>query len=240
MTSFPGKEAYRCRYWSLYSYGRTNIASMKKFLDENFLLSTKTSERLFHDYARDLPIIDYHCHLRPDHIAADHRFENLGRAWLDGDHYKWRAMRANGVPEEYCTGNRSDWEKFEKWAHTVPFTIRNPLYHWTHLELQRYFDLHELLDPSSAKKIYDDCSRKLQATEYSVTGLLKKMKVQVVCTTDDPVDSLEWHKSIAAHPNGLQVFPTFRPDRAMDLADPGRFCDYIEKLQSATNTTITN
>ena len=171
---------------------------MKKFLDENFLLHSNTAQRLYHEFAKPMPVIDYHNHLPPDQIANDINFENLAQAWLYGDHYKWRAMRTNGVDEKYCTGNAGDWEKFQQWAATVPYTLRNPLYHWTHLELQRYFDVHDILNADTARKIYDECSSKLQTKEYSVRGLLEKMNVQVVCTTDDPVDSLEYHKKIEA------------------------------------------
>src|SRR5688500_17687767 len=150
---------------------------MKAFLDENFLLSNKTSQTLFHEYAKDMPVIDYHCHLPPAHIANDTRFENLTQIWLYGDHYKWRAMRTAGVDESYITGNRSDKEKFLKWAATVPYTLRNPLYHWTHLELQRYFGINEILNENTAEKIYDECTDKLRSEEYSVRNLLKKMNV---------------------------------------------------------------
>src|SRR3982750_5035594 len=146
---------------------------MKKFLDENFLLQTKTSQRLYHDFAKDMPIIDYHCHLPPDQIANDINFENLTQAWLYGDHYKWRAMRTNGVEESYCTGNKPDFEKFKKWAETVPYTLRNPLYHWTHLELQRYFRVTSRLMPGTAEFIYADCNEKLQSPEFSVQQLIK-------------------------------------------------------------------
>src|SRR5688572_1898514 len=169
---------------------------MKKFLDENFLLQSKTAGHLYHQYAREMPVIDYHCHLPPDQIAGDINFRNLTQAWLYGDHYKWRAMRTNGVEEGYCTGNKPDFEKFQQWAATVPFTLRNPLYHWTHLELQRYFGIDDLLDTGSAKKIYDECTAKLQTPEFSVLNLLRRMNVKVLCTTDDPVDSLEYHKKI--------------------------------------------
>jgi glucuronate isomerase len=165
---------------------------MKEFLNEHFLLKTKTAQTLYHDYAKDMPIIDYHCHLTPQQIADDIQFENITQAWLYGDHYKWRAMRTNGVDESYCTGNKSDWEKFEKWAATVPYTLRNPLYHWTHLELQRYFGIHEILNEKSARKIYDACNEKLQLPEYSVKNLLRKMNVKLVCTTDDPIDDLNY------------------------------------------------
>src|SRR5215204_201054 len=169
---------------------------MKKFLDDNFLLQTKTAQQLYHEFAKDMPIIDYHCHLPPDQIAEDLNFKNLTQVWLYGDHYKWRAMRTNGIEETYCTGNGSDYEKFEQWAATVPYTMRNPLYHWTHLELQRYFGIDKLLNKESAREIYDACNEQLSQREFSVRGLLKKMNVRMVCTTDDPVDSLEHHKRL--------------------------------------------
>ncbi|HYK55015.1 MAG TPA: glucuronate isomerase, partial [Flavisolibacter sp.] len=156
---------------------------MKKFLDENFLLHNKTAQVLYHEYAKDMPIIDYHCHLPPDQIANDINFKNLTQAWLYGDHYKWRAMRTNGVEESYCTGSKPDFEKFQKWAGTVPYTLRNPLYHWTHLELQRYFGVQEILNAGSAEKIYEECTARLQTPEYSVRNLLRRMNVKVVCTT---------------------------------------------------------
>lgn len=211
---------------------------MKNFLDENFLLNTKTSQQLYHDFARQMPIIDYHCHLPPDQIANDVNFENLTQIWLYGDHYKWRAMRTNGVDESYITGNKSDFEKFQKWAETVPYTLRNPLYHWTHLELQRYFDVYDLLDSNSAKKIYDECTAKLQSPEYTVRNLLGKMNVKVVCTTDDPVDSLEHHQKIKADGFGVKVLPAFRPDKAMNVDDAGVFNSYLSKLEAVTNTSI--
>ena len=165
---------------------------MKNFLDENFMLGSDAARRLYHEYAREMPVIDFHSHLPAQQIATDHRFANLTQAWLYGDHYKWRAMRANGVGEGYCTGEKPDWEKFQKWAETIPYTLRNPLYHWTHLELQRYFDIDEILNERTAGQIYDSCTGKLQTKEYSVRNLLRKMNVQTVCTTDDPVDSLEY------------------------------------------------
>jgi glucuronate isomerase len=213
---------------------------MKKFLDENFLLSTKTSQQLYHDFAKQMSIIDYHCHLPPDQIANDINFENLTQIWLYGDHYKWRAMRTNGVNETYCTGNKPDFEKFQKWAETVPYTLRNPLYHWTHLELQRYFDVYDLLDGSSAKKIYDECTAKLQTPEYSVRNLLRKMNVKVVCTTDDPVDSLEHHQKIKADGFEVKVLPAFRPDKAMNVDDAVAFNSYVSKLEAVTNTNISS
>lgn len=218
---------------------------MKKFLDENFLLKTKTAQRLYHDYAKDMPVIDYHCHLPPQQIADDIQFENLTQCWLSGDHYKWRAMRANGVAEAYCTGTKTDWEKFQKWAETVPYTLRNPLYHWTHLELQRYFGVDDILNSGSAKKIYKECSEKLRGPSYSVRNLLRKMNVKLVCTTDDPIDSLEYHlklKEDARLPDGqgfeIPVLPAFRPDRAMDISDGEQFLQYLEKLEEVSDTDI--
>ncbi|MHB1177445.1 MAG: glucuronate isomerase, partial [Daejeonella sp.] len=188
---------------------------MKQFLDKDFLLSTKTAQALYHEYAKDMPIVDYHCHLPPDQIANDINFENLTQIWLYGDHYKWRAMRANGVPEEYITGGRTDYEKFEKWAETVPYTVRNPLYHWTHLELQRYFDVHDILSPATARKIYDECTEKLQKPEYSVRSLMLKMNVRMTGTTDDPLDDLSHHQKIKKDGFEIKVLPSFRPDKAM-------------------------
>ncbi len=213
---------------------------MKSFLDENFLLQTEPAKKLFHDFAKDMPIIDYHCHLPVQQIADDINFENLTQVWLYGDHYKWRAMRTNGIDESYITGNKSDFEKFEKWAETVPYTLRNPLYHWTHLELQRYFDVHELLSPASAKKIYDDCTIKLQTKEYSVKNLLRKMNVQVVCTTDDPTDSLEFHQKIKDDGFEIKVLPAFRPDKSMNVDDVNGFNLYLKKLENVSGISITS
>ncbi len=213
---------------------------MKNFLDENFLLETKTAEKLYHDFAKQMPIIDYHCHLPPDQIAADKQFDNITQAWLYGDHYKWRAMRANGIDESYCTGNKSDREKFEKWAETVPYTMRNPLYHWTHLELQRYFDVYDLLDKNSAKKIYDDCSAKLQTGDYSVKNLLRRMNVKTVCTTDDPVDSLEHHKKLKDDGFEIPILPAWRPDAAMTVANAQNFVNYVKRVEAASNINISN
>jgi glucuronate isomerase len=211
---------------------------MKPFLDEHFLLDTKTAQRLFHDFAKELPIIDYHCHLPPQQIAEDTRFENLSQAWLYGDHYKWKAMRANGVEEDYCTGNKTDWEKFQQWAATVPYTLRNPLYHWTHLELQRYFNIGGILNADTAKEIYDSCTEKLATTAYSVRNLLRRMKVRVVCTTDDPTDSLQYHRQLKAEGFEIPVLPAFRPDTAMKVDDPAAFNIYLLKLEKAADKTI--
>jgi len=213
---------------------------MKNFLDEDFLLQTETAKKLYHDFAKQMPVIDYHCHLPVQQIADDINFENLTQIWLYGDHYKWRAMRTNGVDESFITGNKSDFEKFEKWAATVPYTLRNPLYHWTHLELQRYFNVHELLKPDSAKQIYDDCTQKLQSKEYSVKNLLRKMNVAVVCTTDDPTDNLGYHQKIKADGFEIKVLPAFRPDKAMDVDDVNEFNLYIKKLEAASGINVTS
>lgn len=211
---------------------------MKQFLDENFLLNTKAAQQLYHEYAVKMPIIDYHCHLPPDQIANDLNFKNLTQVWLYGDHYKWRAMRTNGVDESYCTGDKDDYAKFEKWAETVPYTLRNPLYHWTHLELQRYFGVNELLNATSAKRIYDSCTEKLQQKEYSVRGLLRRMNVKVVCTTDDPIDSLEHHQKIKDDGFEIKILPAYRPDKAMNPDDATAFNNYVGKLEEVAGVSI--
>ena len=213
---------------------------MKSFLDENFLLQTDTARQLYHGFAKEMPIIDYHNHLMPEQIANDINFENLTQIWLYGDHYKWRAMRGNGVNEKYCTGAATDYEKFEQWAATVPYTLRNPLYHWTHLELQRYFDIDKILSPDTAREIYDVCSAKLKTPEYSVKNLLRKMNVKVLCTTDDPTDSLVHHQKIKADGFEIKVLPTFRPDKAMNVDDVDSFNAYVNKLQDVSNILIAN
>jgi len=213
---------------------------MKKFLDTNFLLQTQTAEKLYFEHADKMPIIDYHCHLPPDEIAIDKKFENLTKIWLDGDHYKWRAMRANGVTEKYCTGDADDFEKFKKWAETVPYTMRNPLYHWTHLELKRTFGISKILDQSTAKEIYKECTQKLNSDEYSVRNILRKMNVEVVCTTDDPVDSLEHHERIKTEEFEIKVLPAWRPDKAMQVENPERFNAYLEKLGKVTDINISD
>jgi glucuronate isomerase len=213
---------------------------MKKFLDENFLLKTKTAQRLYHEYAKQMPIIDYHCHLPQGQIAEDKQFENLTQVWLYGDHYKWRAMRTNGVDESYCTGNQPDYAKFEKWAETVPYTMRNPLYHWTHLELQRYFDIYDLLSPDTAREIYDECTAKLQTPDYSVRNLLRKMNVKLVCTTDDPVDDLKQHQALKQEGFEIPILPAFRPDAAMNVDNPTTFNAYVARLEKAADTSISS
>jgi len=213
---------------------------MKKFLDENFLLENKTAQQLYHDFAKHMPVIDYHNHLPPDQIANDINFENLTQVWLYGDHYKWRAMRTNGVHESYCTGNKSDYEKFEKWAATVPYTLRNPLYHWTHLELQRYYNIDKILSGDTAKEIYEEASAKLKTAEYSVRGLLRKANVKVLCTTDDPIDSLEHHAKIKADGFEIKILPAFRPDKAMNVDDVASFNAYVDKVEAASNVSVSS
>jgi len=213
---------------------------MKKFLDENFLLEGKTAEKLYHEFAKQMPVIDYHNHLPPDQIANDINFQNLTQVWLYGDHYKWRAMRTNGVHESYCTGNKSDYEKFEKWAATVPYTLRNPLYHWTHLELQRYYGIHSILSSETAKEIYDEASEKLRSPEYSVRNLLRMANVKVLCTTDDPIDSLEHHAKIKADGFEIKILPAYRPDKAMNVDDVATFNAYVDKVEAASNVSVSS
>jgi glucuronate isomerase len=213
---------------------------MKAFLNEDFLLQSPTAQTLYHDFAAKMPIIDYHNHLVPQQIAEDKQFDNITQIWLYGDHYKWRAMRAHGVDEKYITGNASDEEKFMKWAETVPYTMRNPLYHWTHLELQRYFGVTELLNKDSAKRIYDHCSALLRTKEFSVRNLLLKMNVKALCTTDDPIDNLSYHKQIAASGFSIKVLPTFRPDKAMGVDDELIFVEYVHALAEAAGQSIRN
>jgi glucuronate isomerase len=210
------------------------------FISEDFLLSNRAAVRLYHDYARQMPILDYHCHLPPREVADDRRFENLTRIWLAGDHYKWRAMRAGGAEERYCTGDAGDWEKFEKWAQIVPQTLRNPLYHWTHLELKRPFGISDrLLSPSTAKGIWDECNAKLAQPEFSCRGIMRQMNVVLVCTTDDPTDSLEHHAAVAADTSfPVRVFPTFRPDKAMAIESPTAFNAWVERLAMAAGSEI--
>ncbi len=210
---------------------------MTPFLSDDFLLQSPTARHLYHEHAAPQPIIDYHCHLPPDQIAQNRQFANITQIWLYGDHYKWRAMRANGVNERFVTGDASDWEKFEKWAETVPYTVRNPLYHWTHLELRRYFGITELLNKDSARRIYDQCNALLQTPEYAVQGLLTKMNVKVVCTTDDPADSLEHHQAIAGQEFGTRILPTFRPDKAM-TPEAGDYRAYLDRLGAAAGVSI--
>ena len=203
------------------------------------MLHSKTAERLYNEHAKDLPIIDYHCHLPPDEIAEDRIFSNMTKIWLDGDHYKWRAMRANGISERYCTGDASDRDKFMKWAETVPQTLRNPLYHWTHMELQRPFGIIKLLGPDTADEIYGKCNEMLQMPEYSAKNIMRSMKVELVCTTDDPADSLEHHIRLKKEGFEVKVLPTFRPDKSMALEVPEIFNGYADRLGEAAGISIT-
>ena len=213
---------------------------MKPFLTEDFLLQTQTARALYHDFAENMPIFDYHCHLPVEEIAADRTFENLTDIWLRGDHYKWRAMRANGIAERLITGDASDFEKFQAWAGTVPKTLRNPLYHWTHLELKRYFDVAgKLLNPETAKDIYDTCTRMLQTSDFSTRSILQRMNVRVVCTTDDPTDSLEHHLKLEAERGfTVKVLPAFRPDKALGVESPRDFNKWVGRLEASTGLAI--
>ena len=212
---------------------------MKSFINENFLLGNKTAERLYRKYAENQPVIDFHCHLSPAMIAEDRLFENLTLAWLEGDHYKLRAMRTNGINEKFCTGDASATDKFKKWAETVPATAGNPLYHWTHLELARYFSIFELLSPSTSEAIYEKASAMLRTKEYSTRSLIRKMKAEVICTTDDPADNLEHHINLKKTFE-IPVLPTFRPDNVIKTEDPGKFSSYIQKLEQAGGIEIKN
>jgi glucuronate isomerase len=206
-----------------------------KFCDKDFLLSNGVAGELYHGTAAKQPIIDYHCHLSPKDLADDRQFENVHEPWLGGDHYKWRAMRANGVPERLITGNEtSPWEKFQVWAKTVPKTLRNPLFHWTHLELQRYFGIDKLLEESTAKAIWNEANRQLAQPGNSVRGLVERMNVKVICTTDDPADSLEYHRAIKKSGWKVKVFPAFRPDNALRVNQPERFKKWLKALSDAS------
>jgi len=209
-------------------------------ITENFLLETPSGVRLYHEYARDLPIVDYHCHLPPRDMAEDRRFANLTQIWLAGDHYKWRAMRANGVAERYITGDASDEEKFWAWAETVPKTLRNPLYHWTHMELKRPLGISDrLLGPDTARGIWTECNARLAQPEFSCRGILRQMRVVLVCTTDDPTDSLQAHRAIAADSSfGVRVLPTFRPDRALAVESVEGFNAWVDRLERAADMEV--
>ena len=209
------------------------------FIHEDFLLESDRARQLYHTYAESLPIIDYHCHLPPREIAENRQFENLTQIWLEGDHYKWRAMRTCGVDERFITGKASDWEKFSRWAETVPKTIRNPLYHWTHLELNRPFGIADrLLDSSTAKSIWDECNTKLATREFSVQGIQRQMNVEVVCTTDDPVDTLEFHQMLSQSDVHAAVYPAFRADKAMAIERPEVFRSYVKRVEQAAQTEV--
>lgn len=211
---------------------------MHTFIDENFLLQTETARILYHDYAAKMPIFDYHCHISPQEIAEDRRFDNMTQIWLNGDHYKWRAMRSNGIDERFITGDATDWEKFEKWAETVPYTLRNPLYHWTHLELHNPFGVKRILKPSSAPEIWETCNERLHSKDFSCRGIIKKANVHTICTTDDPVDSLEYHKMIKTSDFKVKVYPAWRPDKAMAIQDPVGFNRYMDQLEAASGISV--
>jgi glucuronate isomerase len=208
------------------------------FIHDDFLLSTKIARRLYHKFAEPEPIFDYHCHISPRDIAANRQFKNLFEIWLEGDHYKWRAMRSNGVPEKYCTGDVPPYEKFLAWAKTVPHTLRNPLYHWTHIELKRYFGISELLNEKTAKKIWDKANEQLAKPALTTQGILKKFKVNLVCTTDDPADSLSDHREFARSGHPTKMLPAFRPDNALAVNAPQKFNRWLERLAEASNVDI--
>ena len=211
---------------------------MEQFIHKDFMLTNEAARELYHESAENLPIIDYHCHLDPKQIAENHQFRNLSEIWLGGDHYKWRAMRGNGIPEEYITGNRTDYEKFEKWAETVPYTMRNPLYHWTHLELSRIFGIDTILKPETARAIYDECTAKLQTEEFRATKIMERCRVETVCTTDDPADSLIYHQQIREQGLKTKVYPAWRPDKVMAIDQPDSFRNYLQKLSEASGIQI--
>ncbi|NLX76475.1 MAG: glucuronate isomerase [Clostridiaceae bacterium] len=211
---------------------------MRSFINENFMLQNKTAVTLYHEYVKDLPIIDYHCHISPREIAENKRYKNITEVWLGGDHYKWRAIRANGIDEKYITGDADPKEKFMKWAETVPYLLGNPLYHWTHLELKRYFGIDDLLSPKTAEKIWERCNELLSTDELSARGIIKSSNVELICTTDDPTDTLEYHKAIREDESfTVRVLPTFRPDKALNIASDG-FIEYIGSLEKAANREV--
>jgi len=211
---------------------------MKPFMDEDFLLSNETAKTLYHNYAKQVPIIDYHCHINPQEIAEDRQFDTITQVWLGGDHYKWRQMRTNGIDEKFITGDASDYEKFEKWAATLQKAIGNPLYHWSHLELQRYFDYKKPLSPATAEEVWDVCNKKLADPSMTVRNIIRQSNVETICTTDDPIDSLEWHKKIAEDETfEVKVLPAWRPDKAMNLEKP-EYLDYLAKLSAVSGVKI--
>ncbi len=207
-------------------------------MDQDFLLQTETAKELYHHHAKSMPIIDYHCHLNPKEVAENHQFSSITELWLGGDHYKWRALRSNGVEERFITGNASDWEKFQKWAETIPYCMRNPLYHWTHLELRTAFGIEQTLNPANAREIYEECNEKLRLSGFSARGLMKRYNVEVVCTTDDPADTLEYHQQTRESGFEVKVLPTWRPDKAMAIENPTAYIKYIEKLADVAGMEI--
>jgi glucuronate isomerase len=234
--SKPAKTGLPSNTWGIYSRAKGKM----KFINEKFLLHNPTSQRLYRKFAEPEPIFDYHCHLSPRDIAEDRQFKNLYEIWLEGDHYKWRAMRANGVAEEFCTGAAKPFDKFQAWASTVPQALRNPLYHWTHLELKRYFGIDELLDASSAARIWKKANEQLARPELSARGILKKFNVKTIGTTDDPTDDLKHHEKIARDNFATKVFPAFRPDMALTVDQPAAFNGWVAKLEQAVGRKIVN
>lgn len=213
---------------------------MKAFMDKDFLLSSETAKTLYHDYAAKMPVLDYHCHINPQEIAEDRKFENITQVWLGGDHYKWRQMRTAGVDEAFITGNASDREKFQKWAEILPKLIGNPLYHWSHLELKKYFNYDGTLNGDNAEEVWNICNAKLQEDSMSVRNIIKQSDVTLICTTDDPIDSLEWHQKIADDKSfDVQVLPAWRPDKAMNI-EKVDYADYLQKLSDASGIEIKN
>lgn len=210
----------------------------KPFITPDFLLENETARRLYHDHAGQLPIIDYHCHLSPEAIAANRQFESITDLWLGGDHYKWRAMRANGIDEHFITGDASPWEKFMKWAETVPRTFRNPLYHWTHLELSTAFGIDKVLNPDTAEEIFSRCNELLRDPSMTPVGLMRRYNVELVCTTDDPVDDLRYHRQIAQAGIGVKVLPAWRPDKAANIGDPATYNSYLDRLAEVSGIEI--
>lgn len=213
---------------------------MKKFLDENFLLQSETAQKLYHEYSEVMPIIDYHCHINPKEICENRKFENITQVWLGGDHYKWRQMRSNNIDEKYITGDSTDREKFQKWAETLEKAIGNPLYHWSHLELKRYFGYDGFLNGETAEEVWNLCNAKLQEDSMTVRGLIEQSNVKLICTTDDPIDTLEYHKQIKEDPTfDVQVLPAWRPDMAMNLEKPF-YLDYLAKLTKVSGVEVTS
>ncbi|MCF0245359.1 MAG: glucuronate isomerase, partial [Ileibacterium sp.] len=211
---------------------------MKKFMDKDFILQTETAKKLFHETAAVMPVLDYHCHINPQEIYEDRKFDNIAQVWLGGDHYKWRQMRSNGIDEKYITGDASDWEKFEAYAKTLDKAIGNPLYHWSHLELQRFFDYHGVLSSKTAKEVWEMANAKLQGEGMSVRDLIRKANVTLICTTDDPIDDLKWHKLIKEDETfEVQVLPAWRPDKACNINKPD-FNEYVNKLAAVSGVEI--
>lgn len=212
------------------------------YISDDFMLTNSFAKELYHESANHLPIIDYHCHLVPQLIAENVQFENITQLWIVdghyGDHYKWRAMRGNGVSEDFITGNRTPWQKFQKWAETMPYAMRNPLFHWSHLELKRVFGIDKILNQNTAREIFDECNEKLQTPEFRGQAIMKRFNVETVCTTDDPADDLRWHKQISECPFGVKVIPAWRPDKAMAIENPLLYISYIEKLSTAAGMVI--